>query len=117
MNKRYSLHKPDTIPVKRIALTELSEKGKWMSVMQSTLRRVHDDRVFHWEVLSKKPAVNVLPITKENEIILIDQFRYPIMDWELECPAETMDVDEDTPESAAVRALTEEIGYRCERLL
>ena len=39
------------------------------------------------------------------------------MDWELECPAETMDVCGDTPESAAVRALTEEIGYRCERLL
>lgn len=69
-----------------------------MQVMEQTLRRVHDKEIFQWEVLSKKPAVTVLPITPAKELILIDQFRYPIMDWELECPAETMDQEGDTPE-------------------
>lgn len=115
--EKYSLRKPNTIPVTRTALEPMGEWGQWMHVMQSTLERVHDKKLFHWEVLAKKPAVVVLPITQEGEMILIDQFRYPLMDWELECPAETMDQIGDTPEIAAIRALQEEIGYRCRQLI
>lgn len=89
----YSSKKPDWIPVTRNSLELLPEGGKWMHVMQSTLERIHDKKIFSWEVLVKKPAVVVLPITKNGEIILIDQFRYPLMAWELECPAETMDME------------------------
>lgn len=88
-----------------------------MQVMRQTHTRVSDGKVFPWEVLVKKHASIVLPVTKDGEMIFIDQFRYPIMDWELECPAETLDQEGDTPESAAIRALREEIGYRTERLI
>jgi DUF971 family protein len=63
--KTYSLSKPTHIPVTRTSLMPMSMGGKWMQVMRSTLERVHDRGVFHWEVLSKKPAVVVLPITQE----------------------------------------------------
>ena len=85
--------------------------------MRQTHTRVSDGKVFPWEVLVKKNASIILPVTRDGEMIFIDQFRYPIMDWELECPAETLDQEGDTPESAAMRALREEIGYHTERLI
>ena len=91
--KKYSLEKPSRTPVTRTSIEVLPKGGRWMQVMQTTLERIHDKKVFAWEILTKQPAVVVLPITQEGEIILIDQFRYPLMDWELECPAETMDIE------------------------
>ncbi len=117
MIKTYSLEKPDTMPVSHVSLESVKWTGKWMQVMRQTHTRVSDGKVFPWEVLVKKNASIILPVTRDGEMIFIDQFRYPIMDWELECPAETLDQEGDTPESAAMRALREEIGYRTERLI
>jgi ADP-ribose pyrophosphatase len=44
-------------------------------------------------------------------MILIDQFRYPLMDWELECPAGMPEAGESF-RAAAIRELREEVGYR-----
>jgi ADP-ribose pyrophosphatase len=111
----YSLQKPSYLPVSHVSLTSLEGKGKYLQTMISTLRRM-DGTLFEYEVLAKRDPVVVLPITKNHEAILIDQFRYPLMDWELECPAGMPDEGE-TFEQAAVRELQEEIGYKVGRLL
>lgn len=113
----YSLEKPTHIPYTVQSLEPLGARGKYLEIVRQTRRSISTGISADWEVLMKSHAVIVLPITRNNEIILIDQFRYPLMDWELECPAETLDQIGDTPETAAIRALREEIGYRTERLI
>jgi len=54
-------------------------------------------------------AVAVVPLTPENEIILIRQFRYPVNDVLIEIPAGKLDKDE-PPLECAKRELEEEIG-------
>lgn len=54
--------------------------------------------------------VNIIPITKENEVVLIRQYRHGVGDIVLEIPGGIVE-EEDTPLDAAVRELKEETGY------
>ncbi|HYP51600.1 MAG TPA: NUDIX hydrolase [Pyrinomonadaceae bacterium] len=53
---------------------------------------------------------NIIPITKNNEVVLIEQFRQGIEAVSLEIPGGIVDEGE-TPEQAATRDLLEETGY------
>lgn len=61
--------------------------------------------------------VNVLPITKEGQAILIRQFRAGALDTILETPGGVVDPNEHNPEAAAIRELEEETGYVCNQLI
>ena len=54
-------------------------------------------------------AVAVVPLTSDNKIILIKQFRYPVEEVLIEIPAGKLDKDEE-PFDCAKRELQEEIG-------
>ncbi len=54
--------------------------------------------------------VNVIALTKENEIVLIEQYRQGAEEIVLEIPGGMIDADE-KPETAARRELLEETGY------
>jgi ADP-ribose pyrophosphatase len=54
-------------------------------------------------------AVAVVPLTSENEIILIKQYRYPVEEVLIEIPAGKLDKDE-SPIDCAKRELQEEVG-------
>ena len=57
----------------------------------------------------------VVPVTKEEKIVMVKQFRYPFQEWVLELPAGKLDYNED-PLKCAERELTEETGYRAEKI-
>ncbi|HHZ18934.1 MAG TPA: NUDIX hydrolase [Firmicutes bacterium] len=61
--------------------------------------------------------VNVVPLTPEGEVLLVRQFRKGIHDFTLELPGGTMDPGEDEPAAAGLRELTEETGYRTDKLI
>lgn len=105
----YSLSRPDNIPVTLAKRENLDAGGKYLRLRLDTLQRV-DGTLFQYEVLDKASSSVILPITKAGEMILIDQFRYPLMDWELECPAGMPDAGESFRD-AAIRELREEVGY------
>jgi ADP-ribose pyrophosphatase len=52
-----------------------------------------------------------VPLLRNNNIIMITQFRYPLQKMSLEFPAGKLDKGED-PFSCAVRELEEETGYK-----
>ena len=54
-------------------------------------------------------AVAVVPLTSNNEIILIKQYRYPVEEVLIEIPAGKLDKDE-IPSDCAKRELQEEVG-------
>lgn len=61
-------------------------------------------------VLDAPEWVNVLPITSENTIILVEQYRYGIEQPTLEIPGGIVDSSEE-PLEAIKRELAEETGY------
>lgn len=52
----------------------------------------------------------VVPVTKDNKVVMITQFRYPLQRKLLELPAGKLDKNED-PDDCAPRELKEETGY------
>ena len=64
-----------------------------------------------------KGAVAVIPVTDENEVILVRQFRYAHHREFLEIPAGKFDFIGEDPLEAAKRELEEETGARAERYI
>lgn len=62
------------------------------------------------EVVRKNGGVCVVPLTEDNEVILVNQFRYPYGEVVKEVPAGKMESNED-PLVCGLRELSEETGY------
>jgi ADP-ribose pyrophosphatase len=67
-------------------------------------------------VLEAGPWVNVVPITQDGEIVLIEQYRHAVGEVTLEIPGGMVDSSE-SPIDAAQRELLEETGYQAEILV
>lgn len=67
------------------------------------------------EVAVHSGGAVVVPITNENKIVLVKQFRYPFQKYMLELPAGKLNKDED-PFLCAVRELEEETGYIADKV-
>lgn len=67
------------------------------------------------EVVEHAPAVAVVPLREDGQVLLVRQWRHPVGEALLEIPAGVMEPGE-TPEACAARELGEEIGYRPGRL-
>jgi ADP-ribose pyrophosphatase len=62
-------------------------------------------------------AVGIVPITKDGEMVLVRQYRYPVDEWCVEIPAGgTHDKQGESMEQIARDELREEVGATCEEL-
>ena len=68
------------------------------------------------EYLKHNGAVCLVPVTEQNEVIMVRQFRYPFHTVMLEAPAGKIDPGE-TPLEAAERELREETGIEAAELI
>ena len=66
------------------------------------------------EIVEQGNVVAVLAIDDDDEVILVNEFRYPV-GYVLEIPAGTVDKGE-TPLKCAKRELLEETGYKAKRI-
>ncbi len=55
--------------------------------------------------------VNVIAITPDQQLVMIEQYRHGSQTVELEIPGGMIDPEDPTPESAGLRELREETGY------
>lgn len=68
-------------------------------------------------IIEGQDWVNVIPLTPDNQVILVEQFRHGSKQIELEIPGGLIDPSDDSPVAAAERELLEETGYRGTRSL
>jgi 8-oxo-dGTP pyrophosphatase MutT (NUDIX family) len=85
------------------------------------IKRRHPDwgKVNEFVVLNSPSWVNIIPVTKEGNVILIEQYRHGTDEITLEVPGGLVEKDED-PKDAGERECFEETGYKgkgCAKLL
>jgi ADP-ribose pyrophosphatase len=68
---------------------------------------------YYWADLA--PAVVVVPLTDDGQVVHVEQYRPTVGETQLELPAGIVE-DGETPATAASRELTEETGYRAEQV-
>jgi ADP-ribose pyrophosphatase len=59
--------------------------------------------------------VNVIALTPERELVMIEQYRHGSDTVELEIPGGMMDAEDASPDAAGIRELREETGYEGEK--
>jgi ADP-ribose pyrophosphatase len=68
-----------------------------------------------YDVVRHPGAVTIVPVDREGNILLIEQYRYAVGETILELPAGTLEPGE-APEVCAIRELREEVGVTADRL-
>lgn len=89
--------------------TEVIHQGKIITLRKDTVR-LPNGRESTRDVVVHPGAVCVFPLTAEQEVILVRQYRHATGKILLEAPAGTRDPEE-MPEETARRELLEETGY------
>ncbi len=84
-------------------------EGKIINLRVDTIELPNQKRATR-EIVEHPGAVGIVPITSNQEMILVKQFRKPVDDFLLEIPAGKLEKNEE-PLSCAVRELKEETGY------
>ncbi|MDQ2164873.1 MULTISPECIES: NUDIX hydrolase [Vibrio] len=88
---------------------------KTISLVQEDVTLPTGKSIEHTTIVHPGAAV-ILPITKQGDIILINQFRPSLKKWLLELPAGTLEKGE-LPAECAHRELEEETGYSASELI
>jgi 8-oxo-dGTP pyrophosphatase MutT (NUDIX family) len=70
-----------------------------------------DGRAHEFIVLQCPDWVNVVAVTPDEQVILVEQFRHGSKTIELEIPGGVMDAADASPVAAGLRELQEETGY------
>jgi ADP-ribose pyrophosphatase len=68
-------------------------------------------------ILDAPNWVNIIPLTKSNEVVMIHQWRHGIAEFTLEIPGGMVDSSDPSPKHAARREMIEESGYDSDKIL
>ena len=77
----------------------------------------HNGRDFRFYVLEAPDWINVIPLTPEDQVVLIRQYRHGTEEVSLEIPGGMVDDEDGDPSATARRELLEETGYAAEELV
>ena len=80
------------------------------TLKQEIYRSPRTGKEHEFYLLDSGDWVNVIPLTSDEKVILIKQFRFGTKDFSLEIPGGMLDAGE-SPSQAARRELLEETGY------
>ena len=103
---------------KRLVRSESIYRGSFLALRRDTVaveRPSGPAETVH-EVVEHAPAVVIVPVNEDGELLLVRQHRWSTGETLLEAPAGGME-DGESPEAAAVRELREETGFTADRLV
>jgi len=105
--------------IKPWPIIETSE-GPDMGLFSVRLNRCRSPRTgeeHDFYVIDFPNWVQIVPITPENQLVMISQYRHGCGRSFLELPGGLIDDDDHSPQETATRELLEETGYRAKDLL
>ena len=79
----------------------------WWKVRHDAITIDGKDGDFYY--VDNTPSIVVVPITTNNELVMIKQYRHPVRDWCWEVPAGSIE-EAQSPEEAVKEELKEEVG-------
>jgi ADP-ribose pyrophosphatase len=94
-----------------ILKSEYPVKDKWISLRADTCMMPNGKIVAPYYVLEYPTWVNVVALTKQNEVVLVQQYRHGCQKTLLELPCGSMETTDISPAEAIKRELLEETGY------
>lgn len=94
--------------------TEKIFEGNIISVQVDDVK-LPDGNVSKREIVNHPGAVAIIPVTTEDKIVFVEQYRKPLNRSLIEIPAGKIETNED-PAITAVRELEEETGYTTDNL-
>ena len=90
--------------------TQLLQKTRILDFCEATDVSPYTEKDHRFVFIDSLKWVNLVPITEQNEIVMIRQYRHGSQRVTLEIPGGMVDAGED-PRKAAVRECQEETGY------
>lgn len=99
----------------KVSSSEKQKVDRFGVVIEKVIVPNGEERNFSYLDFAK--GVCVLPITKDNEIICLKQYRHAMKSWQWELPAGMIDTDSDSPLETAKKELEEETGNKAEHWL
>ena len=97
----------------RVRKSETPFENKTFSLRVDTID-LPEGKETDYGYLDRAPAVIIVPVTRDGDIVLVRQYRYPVDDWCVEVPAGgTHDTGDESLEEVARKELREEVGATC----
>lgn len=97
--------------------SEILYRCRIFSVRRDQSRSQGTGQTHDFHVLETADWVNVVPLTRDGQVVMVRQFRHGIRDVTLEVPAGLIDETDAAPSEAALRELREETGYATRRIV
>lgn len=113
-NQKIVYNKNNNMPKQKVEWKEISRETafeKYGRGVERVIFKLPDGKEVDFYIKKEGPAVCVLPITKNKEIVLVKQFRPGPKKTFFELPGGFLNKNED-PIECASRELLEETGYR-----
>lgn len=90
--------------------------NEFFKIQRDSLVLPNTHKYKYYTLITPGHAVNVLGITKDEQLVLLEEYRHPTGQFILGCPGGYLDKDED-PVKGAPRELLEESGYSARKFV
>ena len=100
----------------KILNSKLVLNHQWCQVRQDQVELPNGVEIDDYFVNLRPEIALVLPITSNQEIVLVRQYRHGVGEILLELPAGAFNLEQESPQTAALRELEEETGYTTDQI-
>ena len=91
--------------------SEMALNHPWCKVRRDKIELPNGQVIDDYFVNIRPDVAIILPITNNQEIVFVKQYRHAISDFFIELPAGGFNPEQESGEVAAIRELEEETGY------